>query len=102
LINTFGVHLLKYIVNVSVAWHIIGTISMVTATLSTAPTHQSAKFVFTTFIDRTGLEGVGWSERASYAYIIIIGILVAQYTLIGEFSLFPVVTTPSQVLDERI
>src|SRR5580698_3717091 len=51
LINTFGIHLLKYIVNLSVTWHIIGTISIVAATLSTAPTHRSAHFVFTTFVD---------------------------------------------------
>lgn len=58
--------------------------------------------MFTKFIDRTGLEGFGWSQRASDAYIVIIGILVAQYTLIGQFSLFPIILAPSQVLGERI
>jgi hypothetical protein len=83
LINTFGVHLLKYLNNISVFWHAIGTFSLVVAILAKAPTHQSGHFVFTTFIDGTGLHGVGWGERASHAYVVIIGILMAQYTMTG-------------------
>ncbi|KAA1473239.1 APC amino acid permease [Dentipellis sp. KUC8613] len=83
LINTFGVHLLKYLNNISVWWHAIGTVSLVIAILAKAPTHQSGKFVFATFIDGTGIDGVGWSERASPAYVAVIGILMAQYTLTG-------------------
>ncbi|KAI0700801.1 amino acid/polyamine transporter I [Cerioporus squamosus] len=83
LINTFGVHLLKYINNVSIWWHAVGTTAVVIAILAAAPTHQSAKFVFRTFIDNTGVDGVGWSERASPAYVVVIGILMAQYTLTG-------------------
>jgi hypothetical protein len=48
-----------------------------------APKHQSASFVFTQFIDGTGVDGVGWSQRASSAYVVVIGILLAQYTLTG-------------------
>ncbi|KAI0738203.1 APC amino acid permease [Daedaleopsis nitida] len=84
LINTFGVHLLKYINNVSVWWHAVGTTALVIAVLAAAPSHQSAKFVFGTFIDNTGVDGApGWSERASPAYVVVIGILMAQYTLTG-------------------
>jgi len=83
LINTFGVHLLKYINNVSVFWHAIGTTALVIAILVKAPTHQSARFVFTQFIDGTGVDGVGWGQRASNAYVAVIGILMAQYTLTG-------------------
>ncbi|KAI9059858.1 amino acid transporter, partial [Trametes sanguinea] len=83
LINTFGVHLLKYINNVSIWWHAVGTTAVVIAILAAAPTHQSAKFVFQTFIDNTGVDGVGWSERASPAYVVVVGILMAQYTLTG-------------------
>ncbi|KAJ3530862.1 hypothetical protein NM688_g7652 [Phlebia brevispora] len=78
LINTFGVHLLKYLNNVSVWWHAVGTTSLVIAILAKAPTHQSGKFVFATFVDNTGLDGVGWSQRASPAYVVIIGILFAH------------------------
>ncbi|KAI0370754.1 amino acid transporter [Pilatotrama ljubarskyi] len=83
LINTFGVHLLKYINNISIWWHAVGTTAVVIAVLAAAPSHQSAKFVFRTFIDNTGVDGVGWSERASPAYVVVIGILMAQYTLTG-------------------
>ena len=69
LINTFGVHLLKHINNVSIWWHAVGTTAVVVAILAAAPTHQSAKFVFATFIYNTGVDGVGWGERASHAYV---------------------------------
>jgi amino acid transporter len=79
LINTFGVHLLKYINNVSIWWHALGTTSLVIAVLAKAKTHQSGKFVFTKFYDGTG----GWADHASHGYVICIGILLAQYTLTG-------------------
>ena len=89
LINTFGVHLLKYLNNISIWWHAVGTTALVIAILAAAPTHQSAHFVFATFKDGTGVDGApGWSERASPAYVAIIGILLAQYTLTGEASRF--------------
>ncbi|KAN0119003.1 APC amino acid permease [Russula decolorans] len=82
-INTFGVRILKYLNNVSVWWHALGTTSLAIAILAAAPKHQSGKFVFRTFIDGTGVDGVGWSQRASPAYVAVIGILLAQYTLTG-------------------
>ena len=63
-------------------WHAIGTTSLVIAILVKAPTHQSAKFVFTQFVDGTG--DPGWGSRASHAYVAVIGILLAQYTLTGR------------------
>lgn len=85
MINTFGVHLLRYLNNVSVWWHAVGTTSLVIAILAKAPTHQSAHFVFQKFIDNTGVDGgVGWSVRASPAYVVVVGIMMAQYTLTGE------------------
>ncbi|KIK97353.1 hypothetical protein PAXRUDRAFT_825034 [Paxillus rubicundulus Ve08.2h10] len=84
LVNTFGVHLLKYLNNISVWWHAVGTTSLVIAILARASTHQSADFVFRTFIDGTGLNGSeGWGTRASHAYVCVIGMLMAQYTLTG-------------------
>ncbi|KAF8914523.1 APC amino acid permease [Mucidula mucida] len=79
LINTFGVHLLHILNNISVWWHALGTVALVIVILAKAPTHQSASFVFTEFIDGTG----GWGDRASHAYVVVIGILMAQYTLTG-------------------
>jgi amino acid transporter len=78
LINTFGVHLLKYINNASIWWHALGTTALVIAVLAKAPTHQSGKFVFTQFFD-----GTGWAAQAGNGYVICIGILIAQYTLTG-------------------
>ncbi|KAH9975093.1 APC amino acid permease [Lactifluus volemus] len=83
MINTFGVRILKYLNNVSVWWHALGTTSLIIAILAAAPKHQSDKFVFRTFIDGTGVDGIGWSQRASPAYVALIGILMAQYTLTG-------------------
>lgn len=68
----------------SIWWHAVGTTALVIAILAAAPSHQSAHFVFQTFIDGTGVDGgEGWSVRASPAYVVIIGILMAQYTLTG-------------------
>ncbi|KAF8907053.1 APC amino acid permease [Gymnopilus junonius] len=83
LTNTFGVHLLHILNNISVWWHAVGTTALVIAILAKAPTHQSGKFVFQTFTDGTGPPGQGWGDRASHAYVVIIGILMAQYTLTG-------------------
>lgn len=73
-------------------WHALGTTALVIAILVKAPTHQSGKWVFQTFIDNTGIDGVGWGERASNAYVVIIGILMAQYTLTGELLTHPTST----------
>ncbi|TFK38346.1 APC amino acid permease [Crucibulum laeve] len=83
LTNTFGVHLLHYLNNISVWWHAVGTFSLAVAILAKAPHHQSGHFVFRTFIDGTGAAGEGWGSRASNAYVAVIGILMAQYTLTG-------------------
>lgn len=81
LINTFGVHILRFLNNVSIWWHAVGTTALIIAILAAAPTHQTGKFVFTQFIDGTG--DPGWGDRASHAYVVFIGILMAQYTLTG-------------------
>ncbi|KAF7340855.1 APC amino acid permease [Mycena sanguinolenta] len=86
-INTFGVEILHYLNNVSVWWHAIvlqGTFSLVVAILAKAPAHQSGTFVFKTFLDGTSADPTdGWGVRASHAYVVVIGILMAQYTLTG-------------------
>ena len=85
LINTFGVHLLKYLNNISVWWHAVGTVALIIAILAAAPSHQTGHFVFQTFIDGTGVDGIGWSQRASPAYVVVVGVLMAQYTLTGVY-----------------
>jgi len=63
MINTFGVHILKYLNNISIVWHAVGTTAVVIAILTKAPTHQSGSFVFTTFVDQTGVDGVTQEPR---------------------------------------
>lgn len=82
-VNTFGVHILKYLNNVSIVLHSAGITALCIAVLAKAPTHQPASFVFSTFNDGTGAEGDGWSDRASPAYVAVCGALLSQYTLTG-------------------
>ena len=78
LVNTFGVKALRYLNNTSIVLHSVGVSCLAIAVLAKAPTHQSAKFVFATFYDGTGTDGIGWGMRASPAYVAICGILMSQ------------------------
>lgn len=82
IINTFGVHILRYLNNTSILLHSLGVAALAIAMLAKAPTHQSAKFVFATFNDDTG--DPGWSVRASPAYVAACGVLMSQYTITGK------------------
>ena len=75
LLNTFGVRVVAFLSDVSVWWHVTGVLVIV-AVLAFVPTHHAtASFVFTKFVNQTG-----WS---SSFYIVLIGLLVAQYTFTG-------------------
>lgn len=83
-VNSFGVHTLRFLNNTSIILHSVGITCFAIAVLARAPTHQSAKFVFATFYDGTGADGYpGWSIRASPAYIAVCGVLMSQYTITG-------------------
>ncbi|KAL2127099.1 hypothetical protein VTI74DRAFT_11327 [Chaetomium olivicolor] len=83
-INTFGVRILRYLNNLSIALHSAGITALCIAVLARAPTHQPASFVFGHFHDGTGVDGVeGWGVRASAAYVAVCGALLSQYTLTG-------------------
>ncbi|MCJ1283233.1 hypothetical protein MMC26_002561 [Xylographa opegraphella] len=81
MVNSFGVHILRFLNDSSIILHSIGVGSLAIAVLAKAPTHQNASFVFSTFYDGTG--DPGWSVRASPAYVAACGVLMAQYTLTG-------------------
>lgn len=81
MVNTFGVHILRYLNNTSIILHSLGVFSLAVAIVAAAPTHRSAKEVFAHFYDGTG--DPGWGERASPAYVTICGILLSQYTITG-------------------
>jgi amino acid permease (GABA permease) len=75
LLNTFGVRVVAILNNVSVWWHIVGVVVIV-GTLAIVPDqHQSADFVFTGFVNNTGF--------SSSFYVVLIGLLLAQYTFTG-------------------
>jgi amino acid permease (GABA permease) len=78
LLNSFGVRLVALLNNVSVWWHIIGVLLIVGVLLIAPSHHQSASFVFTHFVNNTGLTGAG-----SWIYVALIGLLLAQYTFTG-------------------
>lgn len=84
LINTFGVGTLKYFNNSSIILHSLGVCTICISVLAKAPTHQSAQFVFAKFNDMTSVDdSPSWGERASPAYVAIIGLLMSQYTITG-------------------
>jgi amino acid permease (GABA permease) len=75
LLNTFGVRLVALLNDISVWWHIVGVL-LIVGVLAVAPdNHQSADFVFTEFVNNTG-----WN---STLYVVLIGLLLAQYTFTG-------------------
>lgn len=80
-VNSFGVHFLRYLNNVSIVLHSIGISCFAIAVLAKAPIHQSGEFVFAKFNDGTG--DPGWGVRASPAYVAVCGILISQYTITG-------------------
>jgi amino acid permease (GABA permease) len=76
LLNQFGIRLVALLNDVSVWWHIFGVLIIV-AVLAFAPSHhQSASFVFGHFYNGTGL-------NVGAFYIVLIGLLLAQYTFTG-------------------
>ncbi|NGN67451.1 amino acid permease [Streptomyces sp. A7024] len=74
-LNTFGVRIVGLLNSISVWWHVIG-VAVIVGALTFAPdTHQSTSFVFTEFVNNTGF--------SSSAYVVLIGLLMAQYTFTG-------------------
>ncbi|MFD9906267.1 amino acid permease [Streptomyces sp. NPDC059063] len=75
LVNTFRVRVVGFFNTVSVWWHLIGVVVIVTALLTVPDTHQSIGTVFGDFVNNTG-----WG---SAVYVALIGLLMAQYTFTG-------------------
>src|SRR3982075_297293 len=75
LLNTFGVSLVALLNDVSVWWHLIGVAVIVGALAFIPAHHQSVAFVFTKFVNNTGID--------IPIYVILIGLLIAQYTFTG-------------------
>jgi amino acid permease (GABA permease) len=76
MLNQFGIRLVALLNDISVWWHILGVLIIV-GVLAFAPSHhQSASFVFGHFYNGTGLSVPAF-------YIVLIGLLLAQYTFTG-------------------
>jgi amino acid permease (GABA permease) len=75
LLNTFGVRVVARLNDISVWWHIIGVLVIVGVLAFVPDQHQSADFVFTGFVNNTGF--------SSSLYVVLIGLLLAQYTFTG-------------------
>jgi amino acid transporter len=74
-VNTFTETLLTKLCYISLAWHIVGTLTIVIWMLLAAPKLQSAEFVLTNYQNETG--------ESSTAYVILIGTLFAASTFTG-------------------
>ncbi|AUG82136.1 amino acid permease [Kitasatospora sp. MMS16-BH015] len=75
LLNTRGVKLVALLNTVSVWWHVVG-VAVIVGALALLPSHHaSASFVFTKFVNETGFH--------NSAYVALLGLLLAQYTLTG-------------------
>ncbi|GAB4822974.1 hypothetical protein N2152v2_010020 [Parachlorella kessleri] len=77
LLNTFAVRILAFLNGISVIWHVVGTAAFVIALPAVAPSHQSAKYVFSHF-NHNPDSGIDNSF-----YIFILGLLMSQFTLTG-------------------
>lgn len=90
LLNTFGIRIVAFLNDVSVWWHLIGVgvIVLVTVVFN-QHTRTDLGTVFSTFVDNTGsgTNGLSWPGPLIAGiplYVMLIGLLNAQYTLTGQ------------------
>ncbi len=77
-LNTFGVRLVALFNDVSVWWHLAGTVLVVGALFVVPTKHQSVSTVLGTFNN-----GTGWAFAGSAIWVTAIGLMLAQYTITG-------------------
>lgn len=75
MLNIRGVRVVAFLSDVSVWWHILGVLLIVSALAFIPAHHSSVSFVFTSAFNSTGF-------RSSW-YVFFIGMLMAQYTFTG-------------------
>src|SRR5689334_4686875 len=75
LMNQFGIRLVALLNDISVWWHVIGVLIIVAVLAFVPSKHASASYVFSHIVNNTG-----WS---STFYVLLLGLLLAQYTLTG-------------------
>jgi amino acid permease (GABA permease) len=82
LLNTFGIRLVALLNDVSVWWHVVGVAVIFIAMFVLSPHHTPLEQVFTTFVNNTNL-GDSAVAPLPVAFVALIGLLNAQYTLTG-------------------
>jgi amino acid permease (GABA permease) len=75
LMNQFGIRLVALLNDISVWWHVIGVLIIVAVLAFVPSKHASAGYVFSHIVNNTG-----WG---STFYVLLLGLLLAQYTLTG-------------------
>jgi amino acid transporter len=78
-LNCFSTQILAVFNNVSVWWHVAGTILIVGLLLLIPPAHQSLGWMFTTQINNSGFTG----SLSFWIYVLPLGFLLTQYTITG-------------------
>jgi amino acid permease (GABA permease) len=81
LLNTFGIRLVAILNDVSVWWHIVGVAVIFIAMFFLAPATTPLDQVFTTFVNNTSKDPA--VAPLPMLYVMLIGLLNAQYTLTG-------------------
>ena len=74
-VNQFGVRVIALLNNISVWWHILGVLIIVSVLAFVPAHHQSASWVFGHYVNNTG-----WGSKF---YVLLLGLLLAQYTFTG-------------------
>ena len=77
LLNTFNVNLVKLFGDISVWWHVIGVVIIVGALLLFGENGQGFSHTF------DYVNGAGWGFPGSTIYVVLMGMLFAQYTITG-------------------
>src|SRR6476469_6342670 len=75
LMNQFGIKLVALLNDISVWWHVIGVLIIVAVLAFVPSKHASASYTFSHIVNNTG-----WH---STFYVLLLGLLLAQYTLTG-------------------
>ncbi|WP_282794093.1 amino acid permease [Streptomyces sp. CC224B] len=75
ILNTFGVRIVAFLNEISIWWHITGVLAISGALVFVPDHHQSVHFVLGEVTNNTGF--------SSTAYVVLIGLLMAQYTFTG-------------------
>jgi len=89
LLNTFGIRLVAILNDVSVWWHLVGVAAIVLVTVVlNQHSRTDVGTVFSTFVNNTGSGGEngewpGFIVMGIPLYVMLIGLLNAQYTLTG-------------------